>query len=127
MFNKEGVRTPIFQVENVYIGPAAIVRLLTGIDGVSDIQLRQMFAKSSDIHVRFKYLGRSYIVWEPYGDNSRYWIGPADMVAGEKDVPQLDSPVDIASLEDAFKRYRPPLHRALLGDVVTLRFFKRRG
>jgi hypothetical protein len=24
------------------------------------------------------YRGREHIVWEPYGDNSRWWIGPED-------------------------------------------------
>jgi hypothetical protein len=28
------------------------------------------------VHIRFLYRGREYIVWEPFGDNSRWWIGP---------------------------------------------------
>jgi hypothetical protein len=84
-----------------------------------------MFAKSRDIHVEFKYMGQAYIVWEPFGDNSRYWIGPADMVAGTEDVPDIQSPSDLVRLEDAFKRYHPPFHRAFLGEIVTLRFITR--
>jgi hypothetical protein len=123
--DKEGVRASIFQVENAYIGPATIAKLLAQVEGVSDVGCRKMFAKSSDVHIEFQYLGRPYIVWEPFGDNSRYWIGPADMVAGAPDVSKLEHPGDIANLEEAFERYQPPLHRALLGNLLTLRMFKR--
>jgi hypothetical protein len=124
--DKEGVRSPIFQIENAYIGPATVAKLLAQVNGVSDVRRRKMFAKSSDVHIEFQYLGRPYIVWEPFGDNSRYWIGPADMVAGAPDVAKLEHPKDIANLEEAFKHYKPPLHRALLGDLVSLRVFKRK-
>lgn len=126
VFDKEGVRSPIFKVENVYIGPATVAKLLTGVEGVADVRRRRMFAKSSDIHVEFQYLGRPYIVWEPFGDNSRYWIGPADIVADAPPVAKLERPEDIEDLEDVFKRYKPPLYRTLLGHIVSLRFLKRK-
>jgi hypothetical protein len=124
--DKQGVRAPIFQVENAYIGPATIAKLLAQVQGVSDVRRRKPFSKSSDVHIEFYYLGRPYIVWEPFGDNSRYWIGPADMVSGVPDVANLEHPEDIANLEEVFKRYRPPLYRALLGDVISLRVFRRK-
>jgi hypothetical protein len=40
-------------------------------------------------------------VWEPYSDNSRYWIGPEDEAVGAVN--------DIAELECAFKYYKPIL------------------
>jgi hypothetical protein len=105
-----------FEIENVYASPRAIARVLTGVDGVSDVNLGGRFGSSNDIRVQFKYRDRDYVVWEPYGDNSRYWIGPKNLD---------DASVDIAQLEDAFKRYRPPFYRAFLGDLVTLRLLKR--
>lgn len=120
VFNKRGVRAPIFQLEGAYIGPAGIAKVLADVEGVSDVIRRKTFGKSSDIHVEFQYLGRSYMAWEPFGDNSRYWIGPADMVAGAPDVAPLEQPEDIARLEDAFKGYRLPLYRRLLGGLVSL-------
>ena len=125
VFNKDGVRSPVFQIENVYAGTATVARLLASVEGVTDVKQRQMFSKSRDILVEFKYLGRPYIVLEPWGDNSRYWIGPADMVSGEDAVAALDSPDDICRLEDAFKAYRPPFPRKLLGDILNLRFIGR--
>lgn len=117
--------TPIFEIESAYIGPATAARLLAQVEGVTDVQLRKMLSKSSDIHVTFKYMGQPYIVWEPFGDNSRYWIGPADTVVGAEDVPNIQHPSDLARLEDAFKCYQLPFHRAFLGDLITLRFITR--
>lgn len=125
VFDRKGARAPIFQIENAYIGPAAIAELLARVEGVSEVNRRKTFGKSSDIHVTFQYLGRPYMVWEPFGDNSRYWIGPADMVSGTPEVAPLKHPEDIARLEDAFGCYRPPFHRAIIGNLVSLRLFKR--
>lgn len=125
VLNDRKQRTPIFEIENAYIGPTTVARLLAEVEGATDVRPRKMFAKSNDIHVEFKYMGQPYIVWEPFGDNSRYWIGPADMVAGAEDVPDIQSPTDLVRLEDAFKLYHPPFHRALLGDLITLRFITR--
>lgn len=124
MFKKNGVREPIFEIENIYIAPATVAKVLTAVDGVRDVEVRKIFSKSKDIRVQFRYLGRPYIVWEPYGDNSRYWIGPEDMLSGTDVVAALDDPNDICKLEDAFKRYRPPFHRTLIGNLLTLRFIR---
>ena len=126
MFNDAGVRSPVFQIDNIYLSSATATKLLATVEGVTDVKQRKLFAKSSDIHVEFQYLGRPYIVWEPYGDNSRFWIGPADMVTDAAPVRELDSTADICRLEDAFKRYQPPFYRKILGDIFTLRFLHRR-
>lgn len=105
-----------FEIENAYIGPRTIARLLVKTDGVVDVRLRRPFTKWEDIHVWFKYTDREFIVFEPYGDSSRYLIGP-----GNPD----DKAVDIRPIQDVFRRYRPPLLRRMLGDVLTLRLFKR--
>lgn len=105
-----------FEIENVYAGPRAVGRLLRAIDGVTEVRVRRMFGKWEDIHVWFKYRGHDCVVWEPYGDNSRYWIGPKD-AEHEK--------FDVSALEEAFEVFRPPLHRVIVGDVLTLRLFKR--
>lgn len=101
-----------FEVANVYVGPRRVVEILTGIQGVSDIRLGKAFDKSSDTRVRFKFRGHEFVVWEPYGDNSRYWIGP------EQDNENLD----ISLLEQAFENYRPPLLVKIIGDLITLNF-----
>lgn len=113
---KKGHYPFAFEVKNAYVAPGTIARLLMEIDGITDVRTRRLFSGSSEIHVEFKYLSRDYIVWEPYGDNSRYWIGPKN--------PE-ESAGDISNIEDVFKRYRPPFHREVIGDILSFRLFKR--
>lgn len=109
-------RLRAFEVENAYIGPSAIAQVLRQTEGVTEVQRRRLFSRDSEVHVRFRYRGHPCIVWEPYGDNSRYWIGPES----------TDSfTADMAPVEEAFGNYRPPPHRAFVGDLLTLRFMKR--
>lgn len=109
-------RLRAFEVEGAYIGPSAIARVLRQTEGVTEVEKRRPFSRDGEVHVKFRYRGHPCIVWEPYGDNSRYWIGPesVDSFTG-----------DMKSVEDAFRRYQPPPHRILMGDLLALRFVKR--
>lgn len=109
-------RVVAFEIDSVYVSRRTIAKLLKQIEGVADIRLGGRFGSSNDIRVEFKYLDRDYIVWEPFGDNSRYWVGPRDL---RERVTHIDE------LQAAFGRYKPPFHRALLGDLLTLRLFQR--
>lgn len=105
-----------FEVQNAYALPRRIARILSHVDGVSDVRLTRWSGRATDTRLEFKYLDRDYVVWEPYGDSSRYWIGPKN----------TDEPApDITPVENAFKEYRLPFYRALIGDVLTLRILKR--
>ncbi|NYE29637.1 hypothetical protein HDE78_002603 [Rhodanobacter sp. K2T2] len=112
---KDG-RAIAFEIENVYVSRKAISQLLKQADGVSNVKLGGHFSSSNDIRIEFQYLGCDYMVWEPFGDNSRYWIGPKN--------PE-ESVADAKGLEDIFKSYHPPFYRSLLGDLLTLRIFRR--
>lgn len=65
-----------FEIDNVYIRPKKIGALLNAIASVTDVRVRKPFSASADVHVQFKYQDNDFIIWEPYGDSSRYWIGP---------------------------------------------------
>ena len=105
-----------FEIEQAYIGVRTVARLLTTIEGVSDLRLRRPFSASPDIHGEFTYRGKPFIVLEPYGDSSVYWIGPRDEENG----------TNIQPLQGAFLSYVPPLHRRVIGDILSLRFMRRR-
>jgi hypothetical protein len=105
-----------FEIENVYATPRAIGNLLRQVNEVSDVRVRKLFSKWEDIHVWFKFGETEYIVLEPFGDNSRYWIGP--QVVGE-------NPLNISDIENVFKSYRPPFLQEWFGNVLTLRLFGR--
>lgn len=103
-----------FEVDNVLIGPAQSAALLRGVAGVSAVEQRKLFSRFSDVHVRFEYHGVPYVVCEPFGDNSRYWIGPTN--------PQGAPQAQIAALRAEFERYAPALWRRALLTLLTLKF-----
>lgn len=104
-----------FEIDNAYIGPAAVARLLGQASSVSDVKRRRLFSGDGDVHVRFKHQGQPCIVWEPYGDNSRYWIGPENPDTFAEDLREV---------ERVFEEYNPPAHREMIGNLLTLRFLK---
>ena len=112
-FSSDRRRKFAFEIEKAFIGPAAIARLLCEVDQVTDIQRRKIFSTSADMHLSFNYQGRPYIVWEPIGDSSRYWVGPA---------PETERDIDITPIETVFRCYRPRFHRAVIGTILRLRF-----
>ena len=113
IYTQEEDRLLAFEVENAYISLNMVACLLAQANGVTEIKVRKIFKKPNDIHVEFNYFGYPHIVWEPYGDSSRYWIGPGDL---------KEEFVSITNIEDIFKRYHPPFYRSLLGDLLSLRF-----
>lgn len=113
---KRGNHPFAFEIENAYVQPETITRILKGVEGVSRVRERMLFRKPYEIHVEFKYLGMDFVVWEPFGDTTRYWIGPKHPTS---------SPVSIDQVEHAFRRYRPPFYRQVIGDLLSLGFVKR--
>lgn len=111
-FSEAGLRVA-FEVENAYIGVGKVVSLLKQVAGVSEVQRRRPFSSSSDVHAKFYYLGQPFIVWELFGDNSRYWVGPEDVKG---------SSADVSPIEDAFDSYKLPWPRKVVGDLVSLNF-----
>jgi hypothetical protein len=80
-------------------------RLLTSVPGVSEFKC----VRSDDDRFSFVYLGRSCVVHEPFGDNSRYWIGPVE------NYP----PIDMAPVQEAFSRFQLFRVSPKLGMVAT--------
>lgn len=102
-----------FEIDNVYVAiTGAVPRILKGVDGVSEIRKRRLFSRWDGIHVWFMYRGCECIVEEPFGDNSRYWIGSGDPAHR---IPMTD-------VENAFARYRPPFLVKVIGDLISLDF-----
>ena len=97
--------------DSAYISRGEAARLIQSHELVTHVEFRSRFGPSDDIRVRFTYAGKSFVVWEPYGDNSRYWVGPEE----------LEQPlIDIRDLQKIFDAYRPSMFRRLIGSLVTL-------
>lgn len=101
-----------FEIDNVAITPSKAAAVLRSIDGVSDVKPRRIFRRPTDIHVRFRYGGVAFVVWEPYADSNRYWIGPQD---------DKQEHIEIGVVEAAFNRYSPPMIFRVLGNLLALR------
>ncbi len=104
-------RTFAFEISNAYIGASTIADLLRQNSRVTNLKKRKPLQSPGDVHIEFQYAGVDFMVWEPYGDSSRYWIGPKN---------DGDRSVGVEDLESAFARYRVPLLRKVAGDLVTL-------
>ena len=108
--NREDGRLFAFEIENAYIRPRKIAALLEPVDGVSNISFRKPFSSSNDVHLKFKYRGEDFMVWEPYGDSSRYWIGPEE--EGKFS--------DISLLAKTFEEHHPSILSRIFGGLITL-------
>lgn len=102
------------EIENAYASPGAVARIIERVEGVSSVSKRRPFSSSAEIHVSFLYHGRPFAVVEPYGDNSRYWIGPKEDLDAAR--------IDISGIDRALKQYQPSTVRELFGNIISLRF-----
>ena len=81
-----------FEITSAWVSFRPLYRILSSVQGVSDVK-RNWFKNNRII---FKYRGEPFVVNEPWGDNSRYWVGPEDPDASE---------LDITPLHQAFRNY----------------------
>ena len=83
-----------FEITSTWLTFRPLLKILRSVQGVTDVR-RNWF---NDDRVTFKFHGKAAVVNEPWGDNSRYWVGLAD--------PAADLDIDIAPIHEAFKGYR---------------------
>lgn len=101
------------EVDMGYAGVRTLARLIGSAPGVSNVNVRKPFSRSEDMRATFLFHGIEFVISEPWGDSSLYWIGPAH--DGEK-TP------DMSPIEQRLKDYKPPVYRKVLGDLLTLDF-----
>jgi hypothetical protein len=66
-----------FEVENLLIGGATIGRIVKAKLGATIIPNARFVFRNRDVRLGFEVDGVQFVVVEPFGDSSRYWIGPA--------------------------------------------------
>lgn len=87
-----------FEIENTPFILRGIARMLKKCPDVSSVELRSWpKSGSNDVHLRFKFKGRTCKVWEAFGDDDRLWIGPEDVSLKWE---------HIISLEELFKSHK---------------------
>lgn len=89
-----------FEIRNSFVWIGTLLRLLRSANGVADVKRNY----SDDDRIKFRFRGEPCVVNEPWGDSSRYWIGPED--------PKSAANLDLSPLHEAFQRHRGALARA---------------
>lgn len=64
-----------FEVNNFLLGRKRVCSMLLKIPGVRMIRVSKS-ASRLDEFCEFEIEGQSFQIWEPWGDSSRFWIGP---------------------------------------------------
>ncbi len=105
-----------FEIDHVYLSRKTIARILGKVEGVTEVHQGGRFGSPDDVRIEFKCQGHDYIVMEPFGDNSRYWVGPK---GGKDDVAAA---ANMGQIKAAFEGYKPSLPIKLFGDLVSLNF-----
>jgi hypothetical protein len=66
-----------FEVENANLGRHGACRVADKIPGARVVRRQRRFAWSNrDDFCEFELDGITFVIEEPFGDNSRYWVGP---------------------------------------------------
>jgi len=63
-----------FEISNTFISLRCIISILQTKLNIQNIRKQKLFDFSEN-RINFIYKNKEYVVWEPFGDNSRYWIG----------------------------------------------------
>jgi hypothetical protein len=65
-----------FEISNTWFRRTDLIRFVGSIPGVSLLPREARRDETRDEFCQFLFRGRQFVAWEPWSDNSRYWIGP---------------------------------------------------
>lgn len=87
-------RVYALEIRNLFVGRWRACRVARDIPGATVIRWPRRWALDDDAFCRFTLDGVTFVIVEPFGDNSRYWVGAEP----SRWVPQF------AQVRDAFAR-----------------------
>lgn len=97
-----------FEISVLSAGLRRMARILQTVPGVCEVRVRTPFSRSQEL-ITFKLADTSCLVCDPFGDNSRYWIGP---------LSDSDFGVtDMRAVAEAFDRVPASRARAWLARI----------
>ncbi len=68
-----------FEISSLFFpSSASVSRFFEKCPGVQVTRRRKLFESGNEVHAELEFEGGTLIVWEPFGDNSRFWIGPKE-------------------------------------------------
>src|SRR4051812_9120092 len=68
-------RLVAFQVSSVFVSRRQVARIVRSIPGARTTFSPRFFSWPQAVVCKFEIDGGNFLVEEPFGDNSRYWIG----------------------------------------------------
>ena len=68
-------RIVAFEVSNLFVSRRRVARLVKSIPGARTTFSPQFFSWPQAVFCRFEIDGGKFLVEEPFGDSSRYWVG----------------------------------------------------
>jgi len=71
----EQARIVAFEIENLLLSRRRVARIVETIVGARITLAPRFFSWPKALFCRFEVDGQSFCVEEPFGDNSRYWVG----------------------------------------------------
>jgi macrodomain Ter protein organizer (MatP/YcbG family) len=95
--NNNGVLAS-FEIDGWRSGPKHLARLVEN-KLECEITARRKWFSGNEVHFQFKFLDCEFALWEPFGDNSRYTVIPAEKAQINPDA--------ISMLHDGFQTLRP--------------------
>ena len=102
IYDKDG-RLHAFEVDSVLLGRRGVLAVVRRIPCTTIIKKPRLFFSwfREDVFCEFSIGDRKFVAEEPFGDNSRYWIGtePVGWCA------------ELELVRDAFARWRPVVDR----------------
>ena len=72
--DKEG-RTFAFEVSSL-LGRRKLCKLIQSIPEIKILKAPNFRSRHEDEFCEFEIQGQKFVAWEPFADNSRFWIGP---------------------------------------------------
>ena len=88
-------RTLAFEINNVWMSRRRFSRIVARIPGVTVTKRPRFFSWfAGDVFCYFELGGTKFEAEEPYGDNSRYWIGPRGVGINGKEL-ELHSETEV--------------------------------
>ena len=87
-----------FEITSGWVTFRPLFKILRSVHGVANVR-RNHF---NDDRLSFLYLGEHCVINEPWGDNSRYWVGPKEAAA---------SSLNLTPINQAFQAHQGALSR----------------
>ena len=78
--------TLAFEVTSSWVTFGPLFKILRSVTGVSDVRRNYL----DDDRLSFTYLGEPCVVNEPWGDSSRYWVGPKEAATSSLDLGPIN-------------------------------------